>query len=156
MDKTKGSRRLTLGLCKKAIYAKQIRIIMNSTNHYKLYRVAAVLWMAIIFFLSSQSHLSIPGIIPYTDKFAHAITFGILGILFACSFKTTPENRYALIRRIIFITIMVTIYGASDETHQMFVEGRTASVADLTADTIGGLTSVSIFYMLHKTNHINV
>ena len=129
---------------------------MNLTTHYKLYRVAAVLWMAVIFFLSSQSKLPLPNVIPSTDKLAHAITFGILGILFACSFKRIPEDRYALIKRIVLITVMVMLYGASDETHQLFVEGRDASIADLIADTTGGLISVSIFYCIsYRTRHIN-
>jgi VanZ family protein len=41
---------------------------------------------------------------------------------------------------------MVAVYGGFDESHQMFVQGREASLGDLAADTVGGFLAGLFFW----------
>jgi VanZ family protein len=119
---------------------------MNILNDYRVNRALAVAWIALIFFLSSKSDIDMPDMFSMQDKLVHGIVFAILGIFFARSFKTYPAEQAALIKRILLVTLMVTLYGGLDETHQFFVNGRDASFADLFADAIGGLIGASVIY----------
>ncbi|MEN6355867.1 MAG: VanZ family protein [Armatimonadota bacterium] len=108
----------------------------------KIYRWGPVaLWMGLIFFLSSQSKLpAIPGLdkIDYSDKIEHAVAYGVLGFLTWRALSIT-----ALKWQQIIITIgIAAIYGLSDETHQLFVPGRTFDLLDLGADTLGAAIAV--------------
>ncbi len=110
---------------------------------YRVWRVIALGWMALLFFLSSKSDLPVPPLFSFQDKIEHGIAFGMLGIFFHRSFK--PHWAPPLLTRVLVITAMVAAYGAFDELHQSFVPARDASLADFVADTIGGLVSAIIF-----------
>lgn len=58
--------------------------------------------------------------------------------------------------RVILLTVLVTVYGASDEYHQSFVAGRDASLWDLLADGVGGfLAAVMLFWRKRRTVKIS-
>jgi VanZ family protein len=118
---------------------------------YRVWRVLALGWMALIFFLSSKSDLPVPPLFPFQDKVEHGVAFGILGVFFYRSFK--PRWAPPLLKRVLVITAMVAAYGAFDEIHQSFVPARDASLADFAADTIGGLVSAIIFSVHARTEH---
>jgi VanZ family protein len=109
---------------------------------HRVWRVLALGWMALIFFLSSKSSLPVPSLFPLQDKIEHGIVFGILGLFFHRSFK--PPWAPPVLNRVLVITAMVAAYGAFDEFHQSFVPARDASLSDLAADTMGGLVSAII------------
>lgn len=100
-----------------------------------------VLWgpviivMALIF---SASSISDPGAPPggMSDKAAHFLAYAALG---ASLMRALAGGRTAgmTVRRIGLATLLATLYGASDEVHQMFVPGRTPEVMDLVADAWG-------------------
>ncbi len=116
---------------------------------YRVWRVLALGWMALIFFLSSQSDLPVPPLFPLQDKIEHGVAFGILGFFFTD--RLNPIGPRPFSQRVLVITAMVAAYGAFDELHQSFVPARDASLADLAADTIGGLVSAIIF-SVHARN----
>jgi VanZ family protein len=45
---------------------------------------------------------------------------------------------------------VVFLYAASDELHQVFVNGRTALVSDVVIDTIGGVTGLLLLWLTGK------
>jgi len=94
------------------------------------------LYMAFIFYLSSQTAVPGPSTppFPHYDKVIHMVMFGVLSLLFFGAWKyekTSSPYVYAII-----FTIM---YGVLDEFHQSFVPGRTPDVFDAVADGIGSL-----------------
>ena len=99
--------------------------------------------MLTIFYFSSRPKLPVQIVFYGMDKALHIICFGILGFLFAFSFRPSGEKKTFI--RIVLITIMVAVYGGFDELHQSFIPGRDANVYDLAADTIGGLIAGMIF-----------
>lgn len=101
-----------------------------------LFRALTFGWMALIFFLSSRSDIPAPELFWQQDKAAHLLVYGVLGLLLA--FSLAPPA-VATWRRVLLITVLVAIYGVTDELHQYFIPGREASIWDVLADGIGGL-----------------
>src|SRR3972149_3663933 len=86
--------------------------------HSAGYRLLAVGWMMLIFFLSSQPSLPAVSFFSGTDLLLHAVFYAILCVSLARSF-TDPRIRNW--NRVILLTVLVTAYGITDEYHQFFV-----------------------------------
>ena len=96
----------------------------------------ALAWMVLIFVLSSQSDLpSAPWFpwFPHLDKVVHVGFYAVLSAFFRGTMRIDTPNGVAM------ATALTAAYGLSDEIHQSFVPGRTAELADLGADALGGL-----------------
>ncbi len=85
-----------------------------------------------------------------TRKMAHFSIYTILGIN-VFGFVNTYKNMR--IRFIILTTIGVSaIYAMSDEFHQLFSSGRSASIRDVCIDTTGAIFGILIFVLVEKCN----
>lgn len=116
---------------------------MKLTDRPATYRLLSIAWMALIFCLSSRSHLPGPDLFSGQDKIAHVLAFGILGFLLIRAFPRGAPQRLFL--RSLLVVLAVAVYGGLDEFHQMFVPGREASLWDLAADVAGGILAVTLF-----------
>jgi VanZ family protein len=104
-------------------------------------------WLPIVIYcllIFIQSSFVLPEQIPKLpniDKIFHFLAYAILGALFLRAFRALwPKNKMILL---FFLSIMATsLYGISDELHQLYVPGRNASFLDITADTLGGIFGV--------------
>lgn len=76
--------------------------------------------------------------IPRFDKLAH---FSVYGLLATLTLKALRNTRSAAWRTI----VAVSLFGLSDEWHQSFVPGRSSTVADWVADTLGAASAVSLY-----------
>lgn len=105
-------------------------------------RCAPLVWMALIFWLSSQPHLpSAPE--PWLDlllkKLAHAGMYAVLAALWWQALLTTPMNSASAA----FLAVAISaVYGASDELHQYFVPGRNARLTDVLIDALGATAAM--------------
>lgn len=132
-------------------------------------------YAALIFYLSSISDLNLPRaqlhllndiihnlmhsdyafllaplspLIIQQDKVLHIILFFGFGLLIN---QTLRSGGKTVVNAFIFAILLGSLYGASDEFHQMFVPHRTASAMDLAADITGILFAqlvVLSFYIL--------
>ncbi len=110
------------------------------------YQMPALLWMGVIFFLSSFPSSAFPVIpIPQIDKAVHAGIFFILCALIDRAIH--HQNRFPEIRKyhLLISLSVVILYGLSDEYHQSFVPGRDVDIFDAMADTAGGLLYVMLW-----------
>jgi VanZ family protein len=91
---------------------------------------------------SSQPPLPLLGKWEGLDKVAHFLAFSVLGLL-ACalSFKLNPKLSIPLFSMPFLI---VTLSGVIEESYQMFVPGRAASILDLLADVLGAICAILI------------
>ncbi|MFA5094187.1 MAG: VanZ family protein [Candidatus Omnitrophota bacterium] len=76
--------------------------------------------------------------IPQLDKLLHAVEFGALCFLLIRALKGSFTGLSGF-RLLAFAVILTTIYGATDEIHQLFVPGRVSSFIDLFFDFLGAL-----------------
>lgn len=83
-------------------------------------------------------------------KAAHMCEYAILAMIFLGNFsfyKKTYPKRY------VFAGISAAIYAATDEIHQLFIEGRSGQVTDVCIDSIGvflGLFGIWMIFQIYK------
>jgi len=107
-----------------------------------------VVWMALIFVLSSFSGSSLSdfGSIDFlVKKAAHVTEYAVLCLLFFRAFKLAMIPRKALAAS----AIMAVIYAVSDEYHQTFVPLREGTVRDVFIDCIG----IFLMYLFLRRRH---
>ncbi|MDX2022169.1 MAG: VanZ family protein [Deltaproteobacteria bacterium] len=95
-----------------------------------------ILWALLLFVASSIPGTSYPQIsFEYADKVVHTLIYGTLGALLAVAARLNLPWSAA---RVWWFSIGVaTLYGATDEFHQLFVPNRSADLRDLLADALG-------------------
>jgi VanZ family protein len=103
--------------------------------------------LAVSFYLSSQPGGNVPSVAP--DYLAHAVEYGILGMLALRAFQggmgSPPEPRaFAL------AILLCVLWGISDELHQLWVPGREASISDLVSDVLGVLLACGLYTWLWR------
>jgi VanZ family protein len=117
-----------------------------------------VFWAAAIFGLSSLPGSTIPSVrVPHLDKVVHVALYATLGALLARAlgqrWPATPaaaagnrkRNHKLVVGKVVLVAWLLAVaYGASDETHQLFVAGRSADPADLAADAVGALVGAFV------------
>ena len=93
-------------------------------------------YVALIFTLSAQPHLVIPGTYEYRDKLAHLLEYGGLGWLVQRAARDTWPTA-GRVRRLVLGMAAASALGAADEKFQAIIPGRESSVYDWLADTTG-------------------
>lgn len=97
---------------------------------------------ALIFYLSSIPQLpSPPG--PFSDKHFHFASYAVLATLLVRALSSA-RLRNINTRVAIGAMLLATLYGATDEFHQLFVPGRTAAFDDLAADALGAIAAAGL------------
>ncbi|MBV9463377.1 MAG: VanZ family protein [Verrucomicrobiae bacterium] len=98
-----------------------------------------LLWMGLIFYLSSLSSVPLPQTFPGIDKVAHLGAYSILGFFIFRALRGSG----ARFRTAAFVAVIAgSLYGASDEWHQSFVPGRDVELGDWLADTAGAALAI--------------
>lgn len=92
----------------------------------------ATLWAAVLIYLSSQSDPLGASIFPFSDKVAHLLLFGVLGV--ALAWGGRRSDRFRLHAGLLFLGCL---FAASDEWHQASVPLRDPSAGDFGADAVG-------------------
>ena len=149
-------------------FEKEVADMKNKTIAW----TAVLVWMALIFILSHQpasvsSGLSsritvfllglVGDILPGGDagaeqfhtfvrKNAHFIAYFILSVLLVNALGSWNDLR----RRDLLISFTVAVlYGASDEFHQLFIEGRSGELRDVAIDGAGAAAGILLCWALN-------
>ena len=101
------------------------------------YLAMAVLWMGLIFCLSSIPSLGF-GFERIQEqisrKSVHVIIYAILTLLIWFSLPGLDKHPF---KKIVLCGLLALIFAVSDEVHQAFVPGRIGGVKGLLADVVG-------------------
>lgn len=104
----------------------------------------ALIWMGLIFWLSSQSSIRnpAPGLDDKVLEVAgHLVEYGVLAVLLYFPLRQTEMT----LRTAVAVALIgAVLYGISDEWHQSFVPNRTPSVFDLLVDAVGATLALTI------------
>jgi VanZ family protein len=78
------------------------------------------------------------------SNLAHIPAYGLLTFLWLNSFSKTEDRQFSLVIIISILACMV-LFAISDEIHQSFVPGRSASFIDIVLDVLGILAGLAVF-----------
>lgn len=100
-----------------------------------------LLWMGLIFFLSSRRLPASVATAP--DWLLHGIAYGALAVLLhrAVVGRLRPARISA--GTLAGVLLATVLYGVSDEVHQSFIPGRTAEARDVLADAVGAAVALA-------------
>ena len=93
-----------------------------------------VVWMAVIFVLSSQSR--VPGLGRFPDLVTHGIGYLVLSFLATRALSLGPRLGSA---SLLLAVTLAPAYGLGDEIHQAFVPGRRPDPWDVGKDALGAV-----------------
>jgi len=108
------------------------------------------LCMGLIFVLSSLSHPPSPDVSwEGIDKLFHFLAYAGLSFWVMRAFLSINQNISPHLPWVATILIVI-LYAASDEWHQLYVESRIPDIIDWIADCLGGLFGTLTMYIWHK------
>jgi VanZ family protein len=104
--------------------------------------------MLLIFILSSFPAPEVVHHVPiwYHIKLVHLVEYGFLCFLFLQTLNDQPIQK-----RIFLAILFTTLYGVTDEIHQMFVPNRTAQLVDIITNFLGAVTISMVYIPLTQT-----
>jgi len=138
------------------------------------YWLPVLIWMALIFSASSDSqsyehssrliapllHWLFPlmpvtrmaAIVYIARKCAHLTEYAVLALLLWRAARKPEKNdpRPWIWREARFALLLVALYAASDEFHQLFVSSRDAAVHDVFIDTAGGAAGLLVLWTMGR------
>lgn len=121
------------------------------------------LWALVIFYLSSEGSNASSGrsdaitqvlaswgagsgqadsLTFFVRKSAHTIAYFIFGLL---AYNVVRHYQQTLLRTTLIAWVIVIVYAASDEFHQLFVPGRSAELRDVLIDSTAGLVGILLW-----------
>jgi VanZ family protein len=109
----------------------------------------AVLWMAVIFILSSRSGSELSTWMPYVNRVLpglkgfdpmHYVAYFVLALTVAYGLGSLSWTWKGFLLNV----VICVLYGLSDEWHQSFVPNRSPEWADIGRDAIGSAAAGSI------------
>ena len=121
------------------------------------FSTAAFGWMAGIFYWSSLSGDALNNIRLYDllafawlgslrSIVAHLLVFGVLSSLIQATIWRWRANGGYTLPAALLAAILAAGYGVTDEVHQYFTVGRSASFADMLTDAIGALAATMLLH----------
>ena len=109
--------------------------------------VPPIVYMALIFRFSGESN-PLPELTARVwDKFLHTSEYGGLAFLFCRALMGEGVAGFVAACGAVLLT---SVYGASDEYHQIFVPLRSPDFADWFADTIGAAVGATIYLLARQ------
>jgi hypothetical protein len=116
----------------------------NKDAIYKIVRfwLPVVVWATIIFLFSNRTTIKTVDFFLgdfLLKKTAHIVEYGIFATLLYRAFVNYGMDK----KRAMLLSVLTAfLYGTSDEFHQSFIYGRTATVRDVLIDTSGAFVAV--------------
>jgi VanZ family protein len=129
-------------------------MFLTSLSKKQLFGSLLIVWMIVIFALSSISGVVSPYESPLwfvlERKGAHVIEYLVLAVFAGVFFSTYPWMKRG--GRVLYwmVFLFSTAYALSDEIHQFFVFGRQARFTDICIDDIGVVLGMTVFFLWQR------
>ncbi len=123
------------------------KLLKQSLKRNKPAWLLCLAYMTLIFIMSSFPAPEAVHHVPiwYHIKLVHLVEYGFLCFLFLRALSHEP------VKKQIFLAILfTTLYGVTDEIHQMFVPNRSAQLVDVFTNFLGAVTISMIYIPLTK------
>ena len=104
------------------------------------YWVPVLLYVSVIFYVSSLSNPPAPLHFKFADKLYHLGEYGVLGLLLGRAIRRSASP-YSMLAAAVMTVSLVMLIGAADEYYQSFVPGRDSSPYDWATDSAAAALS---------------
>ena len=124
----------------------------RSAWHVRMWWLAALAWMGLIFWLSAQPdlpHAPEPWLDMVVKKAGHAVLYGVLAWLYL---RALQGNGLSSGRTRLLAFGLAVLYAVTDEVHQSFVPGRTPSPWDVLIDGAGAALAVTHNFLKRRAD----
>ena len=122
---------------------------MTKNKWNSKYALPAIFYAGLIFFLSSLPSSVVPNLgISFGDLIIHFFEYSVFGYFLALAIMQSPSKINW--KNFLAVFIIGSLYAASDEYHQSFVEGRFSEVNDFLADSAGVILGLVVFVIRTK------
>jgi VanZ family protein len=101
-----------------------------------------VLYLVTIFYLSAAADPFPVLTTQVWDKLLHGLEYGALALLLC---HALSGEGVQTLDAILWAVALTSLYGATDEYHQIFVPFRDANIRDWLADTIGAMIGAALY-----------
>ncbi|OGF59952.1 MAG: hypothetical protein A2Y62_07880 [Candidatus Fischerbacteria bacterium RBG_13_37_8] len=119
---------------------------MKILGNLFFYKFPAILYIVLIYYLSSLSHPPVPPNV--SDIILHIIEFFLLFVLVYRALNSGIFKLFA--RKTALLSVFFSLlYGGLDELHQYFVPERVASLKDFISDSTGILLGLLVVFLIH-------
>ncbi len=111
----------------------------------------AILMMIAIFVASSMPGNDLPqfgGWDLFAKKGGHMLGYALLAVGYL---RGLVHGKAVTFRLCILAVLLSGMYGASDEFHQLFVSGRSASIRDVMIDTVGAVLGAAAWAWIRSS-----
>lgn len=109
--------------------------------------------MILIFYLSSQSYISV-GEQKFGGKESFNYVWHSIEYLFLSLFMSRGFDNSKFKKNFTVLSFLTSsLYGVSDEVHQYFVPGRTFSFMDILFDILGAVIGILLYKLLRNNVH---
>ena len=107
-----------------------------------------IYWLLLLF-LTSLPGKDLPDV-NISDKIEHLLAFWVLAILLKLTLVLQDKYKKLKEHSSIFTLVIIGIYAALDELHQLFIPGRSCDILDWLSDVSGALIAVLVISFLIK------
>ena len=118
------------------------------------HKMKLVYWPLVLYWLILLTATSLPGKdlpnLGVSDKIEHFTAYFILAVLLNISLLI--QNKFKLLKAKASqaVLLIIAVYAALDELHQLFIPGRSCDILDWTADMAAAIAGVLIVIILVK------
>jgi VanZ family protein len=116
-------------------------------NKFLRYWFPVLLYVTLIFTVSSIQNLRIPDFPGLTDKLVHAAEYGVLGFLLVRALRGTNLVGTSVPAALVSVLVGLVV-ALADELYQAYVPGRISDPGDYAVDALGLAVSAIVFLLL--------
>ena len=121
------------------------------TKRWLYYWLPVLLWMGVIFVMSSRSHLPFyvnETVDLMTKKAGHVTEYGVLAFLLWR--VLSKERGWPTLPSFSGAFMLSLLYAVSDEFHQTFVPGRNGALTDVGFDALGAVLASGLVWWFSR------
>ncbi len=119
-------------------------------------KIRAVYFPLVVYWIILLTATSLPGQdlpkLGVSDKIEHLTAYLILAVIL--NLALLVQNKYKLLKSksSLFTVLIISVYAALDELHQLFIPGRSCDIKDWAADFIAALIGALIIFFIAGKN----
>lgn len=122
----------------------------NNLSRFLLHHLPAIAYAALIYYISSMTDANPPSLgLSWEDKIYHCGEYALFAFF---GFIALKYYRAEWVKKYIFVlaALIACLFAATDEFHQIYVPGRSATLSDMFSDWFGAIMTLVAIWLFLK------